>query len=153
MGIGGTHDGCLHKTIVLIDTHEGFYYEGDKAQVAQIVFTWSVEQDACVCSERPVVVLSRTIDAVERLFVEQATETVLASHLLHQRHNKHIMVNSEVALFIDWCQLKLVWGYFVMACLTRDTQFESLYLKVFHEFSNTLWYSSKIMVIHLLVFC
>ena len=69
---------------MLINTHEGFYHEGDKAQIAQVVLTRSVEQYACICCERPVIVLSGTIDAVEGLFVEQTAETVLAGYLLHQ---------------------------------------------------------------------
>ena len=63
------------------------------------------------------------------------------------------MVNSEVTLFVDWSQLKLVWCYLIVARLTRDAKFQSLYLKVFHKFRNTLWYGTEIVVIHLLVFC
>ena len=76
---------------------------------------------------------------------------MLTCHLLHERHDKHIVVDGEVHLFIDWRQLKLVWSHLVMTCLTRNAKFESLYLKVFHEGSHTLRDSTKIVVVHLLI--
>ena len=69
---------------MLVNTHQCLYDEGDKAQIAEVVLTRSVEQYAGICSERPVIVLSGTIDAIERFFVEQAAEAVLAGYLLHQ---------------------------------------------------------------------
>ena len=83
MGVGGTHDRGLQQTVVLIDTHQGLNDEGSEAQVSLRRLTRGVQQDAVVSAQRPVVVLTRTVDACEGLFVQQHTETVLTSHLLH----------------------------------------------------------------------
>ena len=40
-----------------------------------------------------------------------------------------------------------------MACLAGNAQFESLYLKVFHESLHAVGDGAEIVVVHLLVFC
>ena len=84
VSVGGTHDRGFQQTIVLIDTHQGFHHEGDEAEVLLGILARSMEQDTGIGREAPVVMLTRTVDAVERLLVEQHAETVLAGHLLHE---------------------------------------------------------------------
>ena len=76
---------------------------------------------------------------------------MLASHFLHQRHNKHIMVNGKVHLLKYRSQLKLVRSHLIVSCLTRYAQLKSLNLQILHKRSHTLWYSTEVVVIHLLV--
>ena len=61
------------------------------------------------------------------------------------------MINGEVGLLEDRCQLKLVWCYLVVASLARNAEFESLNLQVFHECLDTLRDGTEVVVIHLLV--
>ena len=46
--------------------------------------TWRHKQYSCVGAQRPVVVLSRSIDTFERLLVQQDSESVIACHITHQ---------------------------------------------------------------------
>ena len=78
---------------------------------------------------------------------------MIAGYLLHQRHQQHVMVDSEVALLEDGCELKLVGRYLVVARLHRNGQLQSLYLKVFHEGLHTIGNGAEIVVVHLLVLC
>ena len=69
------------------DRHERLDDEGDETQVLLRGLTWGVEQRRAIalCSrETPVVVLTRAIDAVEGLLVEQDAESVVAGHPLHE---------------------------------------------------------------------
>ena len=95
--------------------------------------------------------LTTTINAIEWFFVQQHTEAMLTSHLLHQRHQQHVMVDSQVTLLEDWCQLKLVRCYLVMTGLTRNSQLECLDFQVLHESLYTIRDGSEIVVVHLLV--
>ena len=153
MCVSSAHDGSLQKTIVTIYTHQCLHDEGNETEVVLRSLARSVEQHASIGRETPVVVLTRTVDAGERLLVEQCTETVLACHLLHQRHEKHVMVNGEVCLLEDRSEFKLVRSHLIVTCLARNAKFEGTYLKVFHEGLYTIWNSTEIVVFHLLVLC
>ncbi len=83
--------------------------------------------------------------------MQQYTETVLAGHLLHQRHQHHVVVDSQVGLLEDRSELKLVGSHLVVTGLTRNAQFEGLDLEVAHEGGDTLGDRSEVMVVHLLV--
>ena len=144
MGIGGAHDGGLQQTVVAVDAHEGFNDEGDETQIVFWGLAWRVEEMAGVGGETPVVVLAATVDASERLLVEQATETVVAGDVAHQRHDEHIVVDSQVAFLINRSELKLVGGHFVVARLARDAQLQRLDFQVAHELNDTcLLYTSR----------
>ena len=110
-----------------------------------------MQQDTSVGAQRPVVVLTTTVDACEGLFVEQHAKTVLAGHLLHDRHQQHVMIDSEVGFLEDGCQLKLVGSHLIVACLTGDTESQSLELQILHKGLYALRNGTKVVVIHLLV--
>ena len=151
MGVAGVHDAGLEQSVVLVDGHERLHGEDHEAQVVLTRLAWSMEQDAGVGGERPVVVLARTVDAVERLLVEQHLEAVLVGHALHERHEQHVVVHGEVGLLEDRSALKLVGGHLVVACLYRYAKFESLDLEVLHEGLHALRDGAEIVVVHLLV--
>ena len=76
---------------------------------------------------------------------------MVACHLLHQRHQQHVMVDSQVTLLENRSQLKLVGSYLIMARLDRDGQFKSLYFQVLHKSLHTVGDGTEIVVVHLLV--
>ena len=76
---------------------------------------------------------------------------MMASHLLHQAHQEHVVVNGKVGLLEDRCQLKLVWCYLVVTGLARNTELKSLDFQILHECLNTLRDGAEVMVVHLLV--
>ena len=95
--------------------------------------------------------LSRTIDAIKRFLVEQHLKAVLVGHALHEAHEQHVMVDSQIGLLEDRGTLKLVGGHLVVAGLNGDAQLQGLYLQVFHESHHTLRDGTEIVVVHLLV--
>ena len=84
MGVCCTHDARLEQSVVLVHSHQCFYDKHDKTKVVFGSLAGTMEQNAGVCCETPVVVLTRTVDAIERFLVEEHTESVAASYLLHQ---------------------------------------------------------------------
>ena len=122
---------------MLVHSHQGVYDECYEAQIVFRSLAWSVEKDACVSAERPVVVLARSVDALKWLFMKENSESVVACHATHEVHDEHVVVYGEVAFFKYWSQLKLVWRHFVVSCLYRYSKLEGLNLKVLHECSHT----------------
>ena len=153
VGVGGAHDACLEQSVVLVDGHQRLDDERNEAQVLLGRLAWSMEQHAIVGAEAPVVVLARTVDAVEWLLMQQHAEAVLARHLLHERHEQHVVVYGKVALFVYRGKLKLVGCHLVVARLARYGELQRLYLEVFHEGLHAVWYGAEVVVVHLLVLC
>ena len=151
MRIGCAHDRSLEQTVVLIYTHQGLCDEDHETEVVLWCLARTMEQNASICSETPVIVLTGTVDACKWLLMEKYAETVMASHLLHQAHQEHVVVNGKVGLLEDRCQLKLVWCHLVMAGLARNTELESLDFQILHKCLNTLWDGAEVVVVHLLV--
>ena len=79
MRIGCTHDRCLEQTVVLIYTHQGLCDEDYEAEVILWCLARTMEQDAGISGQTPVVVLAGTVDACEWLLMEKYAETVMAS--------------------------------------------------------------------------
>ena len=92
-----------------------------------------------------------TVDALERLLMEQYTETVTAGYLFHQAHEQHVLVVGKIAFTEDGSTLKLVGSHLVVASLHRDAETVSLNLKIFHEGLYAGGNLTEIMVVHLLV--
>ena len=151
MSICSTNDRCLKQSVVLIYCHQSLNDECYETQVLLWSLAWSMQQHAIIRSKTPVVVLTTTIDSVERLLVKQYAEAMIASHALHQRHEQHVMVDSQITLLEDRSQLELVGCNLVVTCLTRNSQLQCLNLKILHKGLNTIRYGSEIMVVHLLV--
>ena len=131
--------------------HQCLHYESDETQIVHRCLAWSMQKYASVGGEAPVVVLAATVDTLERFFVQKATETMLACHLLHQCHDEHVVVYGKVHLLKDGCQLKLIWCHLVVTCLAWYAQFECLNLQVFHKGNHACRDRTEIMVVHLLV--
>ena len=77
---------------------------------------------------------------------------MLTCYLAHQAHQQHVVVDGQVAFFVDRRQFKLVGGHFVVACLAWYAELQCLYLEVLHKFSHTVGYGTEVVVLHLLVF-
>ena len=151
VGVGGTHDAGLEQRVVAVNAHQGFHHEGDEAQVLLRRLARGVEQCARVGAEAPVVVLARAVDAGEGLLVQQHAEAVLARHLLHERHEQHVVVVGDVGLLEDGGYLKLVRRHLVVARLARYGQLQGAYLQVLHEGLHAVGYGAEVVVVHLLV--
>ena len=126
--------------------------EGYELEICLRGFTRREQIDTRVGAERPVVVLARSVDALEGFFVQQNAERVATCHLLHQNEQQLVVVVGEVHLLIDRSQLELVGCHLVMACLDRNTELQRLALQVLHKFDYAVGNRTEIVVLQLLVF-
>ena len=95
---------------------------------------------------------SRTVYPLERFFVEKDFEIVYGRNSLHRFHQKHVVIDGYVGLFVYRCDLELIEGYFVMACFDRYSKFHALLFQFAQEFEHTFRYCAEIVVVHLLAF-
>lgn len=74
MSVAGVHDAGLEESVVAVYAHERLDDEYHRAEVVGRSLAWTVEEDACIGGQTPVVVLTRAVDAVERFLVEEHLE-------------------------------------------------------------------------------
>ena len=77
--------------------------------------------------------LAAAVDALERLLVLQADQTVLGGQLLHHLHRQQVVVDGDVGGVEDGGQLMLAGSYFVVLGLGRDAQLPQLFVQLLHE--------------------
>ena len=95
--------------------------------------------------------LTATVDAFERLFVQQHAEAVVTGYFTHQCHDEHVMVYSQVTFFEDGSQLELVGGYLIVTCFNGDTELQCFDFQFLHESCHAGRDGTEIMVFQLLV--
>ena len=106
--------------------------------------------DAGVGGQGPVVVLSGAVDALERLFMEQAGKAAAAGYLFHGLHDDLVVVHCQVGLGVDGRQLMLGRSHLVMLGLGRHPQLPELLVKLLHERAHPLPDHAVVVVVHLL---
>ena len=127
--------------------------EGDELQVLGRRLARAEEVHAGIRPERPVVVLARAVDALERLLVQQHAEVVAARYLVHDGHQQLVVVVGEVRLLIYGRHLELVRRHLVVAGLEGYSELEALVFEILHERYHTRWYGAEVVVLELLVLC
>ena len=110
-----------------------------------------IKQIALAIRNAPVVVLTRTVHACKRLFVQQANKTVAVGDIPERFHHEHVVVASEVHFFKERSEFELSRGHFVMARLCRDAKFPQFLFHIVHKVQDAARDTAKVMVIHLLV--
>ena len=68
---------------------------------SEAVFARTQQVHARIGAQRPVVVLARAVDALERLLVEQHPELMAAGDLVHDGHQQLVVVVCQVGFFVD----------------------------------------------------
>ena len=126
-------------------------HECDEAEILAGSLAGGEEQRAGVGAEAPVVVLARTVDAVERLFVEKHAEVMTLCNLAHDAHQQQVVVVGEVGLLEDGSQLELVGSHLVMAGVGGDAEAVTFNFEVEHESFDTRGDGAEIVVLKLLV--
>ena len=76
---------------------------------------------------------------------------MFARHFAHERDEQHVVIDRQVALFVDGGELKLVGGHFIVARLAGNAETEGLYFEIAHEFGHALGDGAEIVVFHLLI--
>ena len=136
---------------MLLDRGQDVDEEGDELEVSCRILAGSKQQGAGVSTERPVVVLSRTVDTVEGLLVQQHNETVLARDLVHHVHYHLVLVVGEVALPEDWSKFELVGSDLVVPGLQGNAEFVAFVLEILHECCDAGGNGREVVVLELLV--
>ena len=108
--------------------------------------------DSVICCQRPVVVLTGTIDTCKRLLMKQAAHTMTACYFLEDTHHDLVVVCSDIYRCIDRSQLMLCRSNFIVLRLRSYTEFPALFIYFFHIGRNSLTDRTEIVVIHLLSF-
>ena len=106
--------------------------ESEKQELSILVrcFAGCQQVYSCVGGDRPVVVLARTVDICERLFVEQTNKSVLLSDLLHDLHSQLVVVGSDICSSIDRRKLVLCRCDLIVLCLGEDSQLPKFVIEV-----------------------
>ena len=132
MVVAGGGDGGAEQVGVLIDSLDD---GGEEDQELQVLHggVARVQQVLVGGGHGPVVVLAAAVDALERLLVLQADQTVLGSDLLHHLHGQQVVVDGHIGGVVDGGQLMLAGSYFVVLGLGGDAQLPQLFVQLLHE--------------------
>ena len=133
MVISGRSDGAAEQISVLINSGDDCRQERDEACILGRVLARIKKVQACICHDGPVVVLSGTVDSLERLLMEQACEMVLVGDLLHDLHCQLVVIDSDICSLKDRGQLVLRRSNLVVLCLGRNAELPELLVEVMHE--------------------
>ena len=79
--------------------------------------TWFEKIDSIICSNRPVVVLTGSVNSCERFLVKQTFQPMLTSYSLQCLHCQLILIYSDISFCINRSQLMLCRCNLVMLCL------------------------------------
>lgn len=74
------------------------------------------------------VVLARSVDARERLFVQQANVAMPPGRAAHHFHRQHVVVRGDVHVLVYGSDLELAGSHFVVAGMRRDAEREKALL-------------------------
>ena len=82
----------MKQAVELVDRGDGIHEEGDELQVLRSGLARSEQVHARVGAQRPVVVFARTVDSLERFFMQQHPEIMTAGDLVHDGHQQLVVV-------------------------------------------------------------
>ena len=103
-----------------------------------------------VSGQRPVIVLTRTVDSCERLLMEQANQIVLKGDLLHKLHCELVLVGCQVSRCEDRSIFVLCGSDLVVLCLGGDAELPHVLVKILHVACYAILDSSEIVVVKFL---
>mmetsp|Transcript_25446 Transcript_25446/g.59140 ORF Transcript_25446/g.59140 Transcript_25446/m.59140 type:complete len:236 (+) Transcript_25446:2466-3173(+) len=90
------------------------------------------EVDSVICGDGPVVVFSRSVNVVERLFLEKSSKAMLGGRFLNDLHDHQVLVDLGGVGSVHGSKLELVGCDLTMAGLERDSHLPALVLDLLH---------------------
>ena len=123
--------------------------EHEEAQVVHGALA-GVEQVLLAGRQRPVVVLARAVDALERLFMLQAHEAVMAGQQAHLLHGEKVLIHAAVHVREDGSQLVLRRSHLVVLRASRHAERPQLVVQFLHELVDGGADGAEVMLVELL---
>ena len=144
-------DGHAQELLAVIDRRDDAREDHEEAQVLHGALAW-VEEVLSVRGQGPVVVLAGAVDALERLFVQQAHQAVMAGQKAHLLHGEQVLVNGAVRVREDGSQLVLGGCHLVVLRLGGDAELPQLLVKLLHELVHRGADGAEVVLFQLLAF-
>ncbi len=130
--------------------------DGGENEEEELVFSRGLPRlqkiDARVGGDRPVVVLSRAVDAREGLLGEKTFHAVLRRDLAHTFHGQKVLVDGNVGGGEDGRQLVLGGGDLIVLGLRGDAKLPKGAVKLPHEGADPRAERAEIVILQLLPF-
>ena len=138
------------QPLPLVDGAQHGRAEHQELQVVVRARAGAEQVVALVVAHRPVQVLARSVDAGERLLVQEAGEPVLGRGPPHRLHRHHLMIGGEVGVLEDRRDLVLAGRDLVVARLHRHADLVELRFDVRHERHRPLGDGAEVLILELL---
>ena len=142
-------DGHAQKLLVAIDRFDRRDEEHEEAQIGTRIVA-GIEQVLAIYGNRPVVMLARTVDALERLLVEQAHKPVMRSEQAHLLHGEQVLVNRAVRVRVNRRELMLCRGDLVVLRARGDAERPQLVVELLHELVDGRADRAEVVLLELL---
>ena len=149
MVVAGRGNGGTQELLIVIDGLDHRGEEDDELQVVERGVA-RIEQILGLGAKRPVVVLARTVDALERLLVQQADQVVAGGNELHLLHHDQILVDGLVDLAVDGGELMLAGSDLVVLGLGGNAKRPQFIVQILHIGRDGGADSAKVVLLELL---
>ena len=150
MVVAGVGNAGAEEVRVDVDGADHGHQEGQELGVVVGVVTGLEEVLPVVGGHRPVVVLARSVDALEGLLVQQGHQVMPHRELLHGVHDEHIVVGTDRSGLVDRGHLKLGGSDLVVACLGGNAEAPEVAVQIHHEREHAFADRSEVLVLQLL---
>ncbi len=150
MIVAGAGDAGAQQSLPPIDGAQHRRAEHQELHVVVRRVAGAEQVVAELVGQRPVVVLAGSVDAGERLLVQQAREAVLRRDLLQHLHRHHLVIDGEVGVLEDRRDLVLTRRDFVVPRLHRHADLEQLELGFRHAREHARGDVAEVLIFHFL---
>ena len=147
--VAGSGNGGAQQIGVLVNSLDDSSQEHQELQVLHGGVA-RVEQVLVGGGHGPVVMLAAAVDALKRLLMLQADQTVLGSDLLHHLHRQQVVVDGNVGGVEDGSQLMLTGSNFVVLGLGGNAQLPQLFVQLLHKLGDLGTNDTEVVLFQLL---
>ena len=150
MIVARARDAGAQQPLPLVHRAQHRRAEHEELHVVVRVLARTQQVVPLVVAHRPVEVLARSVDAGERLLVQQACEAVLRRRPPHRLHRHHLVIGGDVGVLEDRRDLVLARRDLVVARLHRHADLVQLGLDVGHERHHAIGDGAEVLILELL---
>mmetsp|Transcript_13600 Transcript_13600/g.20247 ORF Transcript_13600/g.20247 Transcript_13600/m.20247 type:complete len:268 (-) Transcript_13600:428-1231(-) len=93
---------------------------------------WKKKLNSISGGKGPVIVLSRSVDIVERLLLKKSCKSMTGSNLLNNLHYHQVLINLSCVGSEKGCEFELSGGYLTMTSLEWNSKLPAFFLNLSH---------------------